>query len=42
MVATWQTQNMYYSYVKKPCQRGIYNVFLQKSVLNFNKANYKN
>lgn len=28
MVATWQTQNMYYSYVKKPCQRGIYNIFL--------------
>lgn len=26
--ATWQSQNKYCPYVKKPCQEGIYNTFL--------------
>lgn len=33
--------NKYCLYVKKPCRVGIYNIFPQKSVLNFNKANEK-
>ena len=33
--------NKYCLHLKKPCQVGIYNVFLQKSVLNFNGANEK-
>lgn len=33
--------NKYCLHLKKPCQVGIYNVFLQKSVLNFNRANEK-
>jgi len=39
MVCHSANSNKYCLHLKKPCQVGMYNVFLQKSVLNFNRAN---